>query len=346
MLQSTFDYLEGRVPFGSKLISYGRRLRADLRTLLRTFVRWKQLESQCDWLGLETINVCNANCVFCAYQYQAMFRKGHGVMSDVIFRKAVEDFQAMGGRAVGFTPMVGEALLDPNLTERLGFVKSLGLSVSFHTNGIRFNHIDINAFLNTGVDLIVVSTAPFNRAIYEAVYRNDHYSDLLEGLEQLLKVRNELRSAMPVQLAFRSPISRRESLAQPDFQQRILPHLTGEERKQLFVNTRGFDTWGGLIKQEALPGMMRLALPPSIKCRPCAFTFAPLVLWDGRIRACGCRFTGSENADGEDGLLVGNLNHSSLQEIWYGPEVKRFRRRFVNGSLPTVCRNCTMYKAC
>ncbi|MFZ3137365.1 MAG: FkbM family methyltransferase [Thermodesulfovibrionales bacterium] len=148
-------------------------------------------------------------------------------------------------------------------------------------------------------------------------------------------------------IAFRSHIPMRKVLALPDFRNFILPLLTPDDQQNLIVNTRGFDTWGGQIRKEDMLGLMRLALPPLIKYRPCNWTLSGLyVTWEGQVRACACRFAETPNKDGKDELYVGNIMESSLSEIWYGEEIKRLRRRFQDGNLPLVCKNCTMYRSC
>ncbi len=45
-------------------------------------------------LHLELTNLCNANCVFCPYQFQERPKQ---FMPDTIFLKAVGDYVAVGG---------------------------------------------------------------------------------------------------------------------------------------------------------------------------------------------------------------------------------------------------------
>ena len=54
-------------------------------------------------LHLELTNLCNANCVFCPYQFQT---RDVAFMSDDVFEKAVRDFVGSGGGSVGLTPVV------------------------------------------------------------------------------------------------------------------------------------------------------------------------------------------------------------------------------------------------
>jgi radical SAM protein with 4Fe4S-binding SPASM domain len=41
-------------------------------------------------------------------------------------------------------------------------------------------------------------------------------------------------------------------------------------------------------------------------------------------------------------LKMGNVNQSSLAEIWNGPEYRELRRRMQSGDLHECCRNCTV----
>ena len=120
--------------------------------------------------------------------------------------------------------------------------------------------------------------------------------------------------------------------------------LRPKEVKNLYAQVRGFDSWGGQINQsDLLPGMA-LAQAPRLKRRPCLWTFNLMVMYDGLVRACSCRFTGTERV-GTDGLLVGNLQKQNLTEIWNGDAIRNLRRTFENGTLHDVCRSCTMYRS-
>src|SRR5690349_3976261 len=83
----------------------------------------KTIEAMCRRpfeLHLELTNLCNADCIFCPYQFQE--RKTE-VMREEIFRKAVSDYVAIGGGSVGLTPIVGDALIDPMFLERVRYLR-------------------------------------------------------------------------------------------------------------------------------------------------------------------------------------------------------------------------------
>jgi len=304
------------------------------------------MELECPKLTIEVTNICNSNCRFCAYRYQEKFRKSKGVMSDDVFDKAIDDYKQMGGAFIGFTPFSGEPLVDPNIIKRVNRAKKIGAWSGFFTNGILLNRIDVRELLETGIDALAVSTGPFERNMYELLYQNKCYDEVLHGVSKLLIARNLLRKDLTICITFRSHIPMERVLGLDDFRKFVLPFMRREDLKMVIVNTRGFDTWGGIIKKEDMVGIMRLALPPLIKRRPCAWTFGLYLTWDGQIRACACRFGESLERNGDDGLYLGSIMETSLSDIWNGREIKRLRLRFEEGDLPLVCKNCTMYRPC
>lgn len=322
-----------------------RTVLTDLHTIWRTGRSWeaRARETPAE-LVIETTNICNANCIFCGYQYQDLFRQQKGVMTEEVFEKALHDFSAMGGEAIDFTPLVGDAFVDPNIIARIRRAKELGFRVFFYTNGILLNRIDQEEFLRTGVDLIMISTAPLDPESHEQIYRTKKYDELLQGVHRLLKLRSDLGIEVEFNINFRAHISLAETLAKPDFREYVLPYLTEKEIESINILVRRYDSWGGLIKEDEMLGEMRLARPPKLKSRPCDWTFGMMVLYDGSVRACSCRFTGSNAADADDGLLVGDIKQESLAEIWQGERIRQLRRRFGAKDLPQVCQSCSMYR--
>ena len=68
-------------------------------------------------LGIEVTNLCNANCIFCAYQYQ---KRPVTFMSYEMFRKAIDQYLSFGKDkdGVGLTPVVGDPLVDRDLVRK------------------------------------------------------------------------------------------------------------------------------------------------------------------------------------------------------------------------------------
>lgn len=317
---------------------YLKRVYREAIAVARSGRDWRHLEANLpETLKVELTNICNANCIFCGYQYET---RPKGVMPDALYRRVISEYREMGGTRLSFTPVVGEPLVDPNFVSRVREAKALGFShIATYTNGILLCRHDLKALLTSGMTHIIVSVAPLERARFERLLRNKQYDQLLEGLQGLLLTNQELGRPVDIELSFRSDVPLKKVLQMEDYQRRIRPYLD-DEKRQVSILFQGYDNWGGMIKQEDLLPGMELASVPRFKSRPCSRTFTAMVMWDGRVRACSCRFS---NLDQEDGLLIGDLKEASLKEIWFGQRVKRLRQSFVEKRPPITCQNCTMY---
>jgi MoaA/NifB/PqqE/SkfB family radical SAM enzyme len=333
-----------RLPFGARFLIEAARLKKEARVLLRSMTPWERLEQK--WpnnLNIEVTNICNANCVFCAYQFQSQWRSDKGIIGRERFETVIEAHAKNGGTFVSLTPFLGDPLVDPDIVGKVRHITQRGLAVAFFTNGILLNRLDLADLLDSGLQFITISTGPLDRNLFERIYRSKQYDDLLHGLVRLLTLRNEMGVEFKVNLSFRSPLSFSATLGLPDFRKTVWPLLTAVERAEIMV-MNSFDDWAGQITQgDLLPGM-RLQAPSRLKHRPCRWTFIPYVTWDGLVRACACRFLPSPQ--GDDELVVGDLKQASLTEIWLGDRVKALRRRFPTGVLPLVCEKCPVYDPC
>jgi MoaA/NifB/PqqE/SkfB family radical SAM enzyme len=339
-----FKDILSKTVMGRECLLFGKRTFADIRTLLRLMKNWK--DKECIWpnnMNIELTNVCNANCIFCAYQYQNQWRKSKGIISNCTFQNAVDSHSSNGGKFISLTSPAGETLIDPDLVGKIKYIVNKGIAINFFTNGILLDKVDISALLDSGLHGIVISTAPLKREYFETIYRSEKYNELLRGIKKLLLERNKHYPNISINISFRSHLSYRETLGQADFVEEIF-HLLNPEEKEKIEVMNSFDSWCGQIQQKDLIGNMRVQKSPLIKRIPCKWTFIPMVFWDGKVRACGCRYAKTDAE--EDDLFLGNINNKKLEEIWLGDKTKVLHRKFTSGNIPTVCKDCSMYSPC
>lgn len=338
--------LKGLINPDSVLYKYLKWIGRDCHFLTRFGRGWERLEERPCYLVVELTNICNSNCVFCAYRYQDFYRKERGIMSNELFAKIIDQYEITDGhKYLYISCLSGEPLLDPCIIDKIVYAKKKGFCVSLFTNGTLFNAIDIGAFIDSGLDAVCISTAPLDESCHDLICRSHKYRDLIEGLTRLLEWRTRLKSSIRVCIAFRSHIPYDRVVELNDYKEKIKPLLLPEEirgvRDSMIVKT--FDNWGGQISRNDLPGCMDIAKIPFFKLIPCSWTFGVTILFDGKYRACGCRFTKQLQKDDE--LIMGNIKDVSLYDIWNGERLKACRRRFKKGKLPLTCRSCTMYTA-
>ena len=285
-------------------------------------------------------NICNAKCVFCAYpKVVAAKTLQTGIMPFEMFKRAVDEWAAAGGRDLELTTVVGEPLVDPGLLDKIDYaINQRGLSpVSLTTNGTLLDRNDTyKKLIDLGVEAIFISTAGASKEVYEKVYGVQKYDDYLSGLRHLLAYNKSQGEPARIHIHFRNAERPSQIIRSPDFQNYIKPFLSDKVRVNFTVD---FDNWGGTIQPTDMIGNMRLrVLPPPLNL-PCRRLFLYAVRHDGNVRLCGCRFAKSD----VDELVVGNIKQKSLDEISRSDAAWKIIRGFYEGKRPEACRTCTFY---
>ena len=314
-------------PWRSNLSGYTRLLAAKL--FPRDYsARLAPAERCPPLLGIETTNICNADCIFCAYQYM---ERPKIIMDWDLYTKIVDEYAALGGCNVGLAVTVGDPLLDPRLLDRIAYGRSRGLQgFGFFTNGILLHKFDLTALLTSGLGALNLSLAGFDRETYRQTYRVDIYPRVIENICRLAEVNNSLGKPVSLTVSVRSPLPTRQLIHTPDYQRLVALGLPVEFAMR-------YDNWSGKIEAADLQGVMRLRPPPPKRQQCLMLWFGATVHADGAFTLCGCR-----DLEGTSGLTVGNLRRDSLGDLWTSERVLDVRRNFVSRP-PDICVDCAQY---
>ncbi len=322
-----------------KAPSTPRRLRSRVADFVarRTpiWVFRKMMEHRFINFGVETTNICNANCTFCGYRYMERPKK---VMPWEVYEKAVREFARAGGGSLNFTPTVGDPLVDKRLIEKIEFAATLPqiTGTFLYTNGILLNRFDTDRLLRSGLKRLAISTFIGDRDGYKRYYGKDKYNQVVRNIIAVAERNRRLGSPVRITLHLRIE-GDRASWYDTDTYHR-LAGLIGEENIDYL---EVYDAWGGLIKKEDVPEGTELArsLPVAEKMKsPCFELYRRVhVLADGKVGACVC-------VDLEGEIEIGDISKQSLDEIWRGDALAAYRRDWVQGRLPKVCQGCTRYQ--
>jgi radical SAM protein with 4Fe4S-binding SPASM domain len=282
-------------------------------------------------LHVEGTNICNAECVFCAYP-QMERRKQTMSMPD--FEKVVREYVAMGGHHVSLTPIVGDPFVDKHVFERLDFLMGLDAvtGISFYTNAILMTREKSERLMQYASKLHVhVSWGGFDKKTWDEIMGVPKFEAARDAVLAFLDVKRRTGTKIAFTLALRCPES----------------NCTGElwetldgARKEGLVEIAGmpdYDSWSGKIAPDALAkvGLRPRRMP--YKKGACELLFTkPVVLADGRVNACACR-------DVEAELIVGNVKKEPLAKIWAGEKITALIEGHEKGEFPPVCQRCTYF---
>jgi MoaA/NifB/PqqE/SkfB family radical SAM enzyme len=283
-------------------------------------------------LQIETINVCNAACVFCAYPNM---KRKKGVMELPLFEKIAGEYSEVGGGPVSLTPLVGDALLDPHLLERLRILKAFPAisQISLTTNGIaldRYSDAEVRLLLET-LYCIQVSIGGLDAATYESLYGVDRFSQVQQAMERLLEIRKTVSRPANVSFAFRTNDWK--------FEGRFKKLIEGYRQRGAFIShIWTYANYAGIVKNDEKRKLV--VIRNKEEKRECCIypSVAISVCWDGTITACGCAdFEGNQ-------LMIGNAETEGLAAACFGKKRIAILDSFPKGTPAKICRQCSAYQ--
>lgn len=278
-------------------------------------------------LRIEVTNLCNANCIFCTYQFQQ--REIQTISFDTV-KLAVDQYAALGGQRISFTPVVGDSLIDRNLEQKVAYARSFPQfeNIEIWTNAILLTRQRFEALVEAGVSDFYISMSGFNAQEYKNVYRNSGYAKVLSNLMDIA------RSPMLKKVGF--VVWSRTTSATPELEPDYLKLREVADFPVVF--RRGMFSWHGQIAQEDLSGEMFIIDGPPEQNRPCFHMWAAFTLMsDGEMTLCGCT-----DRDGA-GLGLGNIRDYPINAHLTDGRWLEMRENFSRGCPPEFCRGCDMY---
>lgn len=273
-------------------------------------------------IGVDPTNICNLKCTFCG---PATMKDKKGRMEMALYERLLN--QCRGQRKLWMLMLhnFGEPLLNPDIAEmvRLAKKKDITRSINFSTNGTLLTEAMARDLITAGLDGLVISVDAYSR---------DQYKEL-KGRDCLDQVEANARTIMGLKSKMK----------------RSNPHVSAK-----MVRRRGFEDtfnpflkkWSAIVDEAALTPFSnwgdRISDPQAgelgDKRYACHFLwYYPAISWDGRVFFC-CAACDKE-------AVIGNLNESSLAEIWKGTALRAVRQAHLEKRFDEIksCRRCTYW---
>jgi radical SAM protein with 4Fe4S-binding SPASM domain len=260
---------------------------------------------------IESTNICNAKCVFCPRD--EMHRR-QGVMSVDLFRKIVDECVELGVTHVRMHNY-GEAFIDRRLVEKVRYAKERGIKeVGMISNGSLITDAVARGIIDAGLDAINISVDASGKEVFESTRIGLKYDKVIANIERLLQVREELGRRRPkLILSF----VRQNNSAD---EQAFIEHWKQIADK---IHITDLHNWAGTLNRES--GVNYPCYRPWLTVT---------VLWDGRVSLCCADFDGRH--------VLGDLNSSTIREIWNSEPYLNARRMHLESGGPEICRSCDL----
>ena len=276
--------------------------------------------------SIETVNICNAKCWFCP---QPEHIRTKGYMHFDIFKKIIDEISnnRKSVKSIALF-MDGEPSLHKELIKFLQYAKEKKIK---------------NIYLSSNMEF-------FNEKLISKIFENDLQGTLkyviasLDGVSETTHQNN--RIGVNTKKAYENTHlllkKRRENLSvYPWVFPRMLINETNKHEEKDFysywknksdkVLTTFMHNWGGQIDDKLIHQN------PNSFSSVCYFPFSQcFIQLDGSVRICCLDVNGKE--------IFGNLNNSSIKEIWNNNDFTTLRKNLLSGEkdkLPEICRECT-----
>jgi hypothetical protein len=283
-------------------------------------------------INIETRTLCNAKCVFCA---RSKLKTNDAVMTMEVFEKICSDFSGIGGGGLGFSPLIGETLLDPFLMERVRLLGNYpNIHPNIYTNAISFEKYDDNALevILSAMRHLDISIGGLDRESYKLMFGADRFDTVWNSLSRISRINSKIARSCKISLHIRTN-NKMGVLKSEKYRE-----LKGRMGFSCSDVADSFSPWGGLINKEDLPeGASLIQRDNSSSLEACLIPMMNIMfLPSGKALACSCM-------DAQGILQAGDINESSIREIWKGDAFTRIRNSFKDGNIGELCRTCSYY---
>jgi len=275
-------------------------------------------------LNIEPTNRCDLKCVYCPRDRAS---KGIGLMDWGLYTRIIDEASLYKRLIMLNFHKDGESFLHPRFIDMVRYAKKKDVATTIHinTNALSWTDEVIDEILYSGIDDITVSLD----AAWPETYKKHKGADCLLKAEKNVRLFLEKR--------------RKRGLGRPFIRAKIMEfeEVSKEEIGNFFdkwngiadfVQVSGIHNWSGAIKD------IKITDESSSLRYPCVIMWYALVInWNGEATVC--------SVDWNTEIKVGNVNNTSIHEIWNSDDIKSARRSQINREYfkYNVCKDCVVW---
>lgn len=291
---------------------------------------------------IQTINLCNGSCIMCPIGKNS--QKKDMKMSDNLFEKIVIEIAQNHLRSTYiYLFLQNEPLMDKDIFNKSKQIKKIShrkIKTGIVTNGTLLSDGKINELISSEVDEILFSLDALTEETYKIIRHGLDFKDVMKNIDNLIGTGYEKyigvkfvvqkdnisefddfkkywnKKGIPVQL---SPLNNRSG----DLD--CYEDLRLKMRKNSFI---------GKVKHNILSIMNGRIIGRG--CSTPLTTFN--IMYNGDVILCCDDFSNK--------MILGNVNESSIKEIWNNKQYQKIREMLYNGEYKKipVCETCSKIK--
>ncbi|MCK4910682.1 MAG: SPASM domain-containing protein [Thermodesulfovibrionales bacterium] len=290
---------------------------------------------------IDPSNKCNFKCVFCPTGDNNLLNKvkrPSGVMDINLFKKIINQFIELTDREKTKIKRLqlykdGEPLINKNFVNMAEIALNSGIaeSVETTTNASLLNRKKVKELISLGLDVIRISIEGISDEAYKSITQTfNDYDKILNNVKNLFYEKNKSGARTHIH------IKTNDVSLSSDEKNKFLSEFTPISDS---INIDALTGWSNShLKDFTLGQNPNVAMDGVTEITPknvCPEVFTKLSInHDGTVSIC-C-------VDWAHDTVIGNLNKSSVLNIWDGKELRDFRLMHLRGEKNEVeaCKSC------
>jgi radical SAM protein with 4Fe4S-binding SPASM domain len=282
-------------------------------------------------IGLEVTSICNLKCPMCPRTFSPR-KFGHMPLS--VFTRLIDEIAAYDERRLveqlalqGY----GEIFLHPEWFEIIEYAstKIKNAHVRLDSNGTLMKPSIVDRVFESSLKSLIISVDGVDEKSYNFLRAGGKFQQTIENVQYFIQKRRQEPDRGPA--AFIQVIESdytREYV--PGFKEFWTEQLKGVQRMEISIIQ--YHNFAGQIDDDAFEQRKQTGLHVNMPCY--RLTYELDVSSDGIATVC-CM-------DSERQLAIGNVNETSLSEMWHGEQLRRYREqmREANYESLELCKTC------
>jgi radical SAM protein with 4Fe4S-binding SPASM domain len=270
------------------------------------------------YLLVEPVSTCNLRCPFCFQTDKSFTKKPYmGVMDLSLFKKIADEADKIGVGAITLASR-GEPTLHKQFDEMLNYLgtKENIFEIKINTNATFLSEKICHSIFKNKVTQIVISADHYQKEEYERLRLNSNFEKIINNVDKLFKIREQYSDNITEIRV--SGIDNDKNLNREkfrDFWIKRSDHVTAS-----FPLER-WNTYKNKVHTEIND--------------PCENLWDRMYIWfDGIVNPC--------DADYKSFLSFGNVNNSTIKDIWNSNTIEKLRTKHLKNQRCKVnpCNKC------
>ncbi len=278
-------------------------------------------------MKIELTNFCNLACPMCPHN---QMEREVGYMTPALFKRIID----LSAPELEFAYLhhLGESLFHGKIGELIKYGRSKGVAMGLSTNATYLDHRKGKVLLESGLDFLVISMDGASPDTYDRIRVGGDFATTVKNVRSFFDLKKQLPNHLTVVVQMIVTAANHHEV------KKFADLWTADGAQVMIKQARD---WAGQVKlvQIGKGGHKEEAPPEPINHTPCKMLWTELtVLWDGAVVPCVNVYE-REN-------VLGDLSTHTLDEVWNGDEMKRFRKAHLADDIGDikVCATCPRHE--